>query len=445
MSYFSIFRIIASALLFIAILDLPYGYYTLLRIVVTAVAGYGIYAFFQKNIRIIILIFSGIAVIFNPLIPVHLEKETWQVINVVVGSFFLISLYYGSDKDIFRDKTKEIFNKILDFIVIIIKITIPLAIIAGLVWIGYSIYKNDLEEKETYQREQIRKAREADSIFQENEKIKREAETRQLVIEKRKNDSLKCIIPYKMISYNTKSRFFKDKEKVILFDVYGGPLVKNDSIFHGDEIHLKQCSKIHVHHNGKASTEITSLYSRVLITLETSDSSFVALMGTYNKNNTCHACGLLISAVFYTYQQNQWNFTIQDTVGFFGSFGHLDDSSIDTVMFGDSNIGFKIITDYMAQGTIFLNQIFLAFIDDQLKLVWYDVVSESNVGNCNSRKADCYEYDKSIKFINGENEKWYDLEVVTQGTEYSDTSYPLIVNANKNVVYRFNGEKYSEK
>lgn len=445
MSYFSIFRIIVSALLFIAILDLPYGYYTLLRIVVTAVAGYGIYTFVQKNIRITILIFSGIAVIFNPLIPVHLEKETWQVINVVVGTFFLISLYYGSDKDIFRNKTKDIFNKIVNIIGIIIKISIPFAIIAGLVWIGYSVYKYNLEEKEAYKRLQIREAREADSIFQVNEKNKREAEIRQLLIEKRRNDSLKCIIPYKMISYNTKSRFSKAKEKVILFDVYGGPLMQNDSIIHDNETHLKQYSRIHVHHNGKAANEESSLYSRILMTLETSDSSFVALTGTYNKNNTCHACGLLISAIYYKYQQNRWDFTIQDTVGFFGSFGYLSDSEIDTVMFGDSNVGFKILTDYMAQGTIFLNKTLLAFIDNQLKQVWYDVVSESNIGNCNKSKGDCYDYEKLIKFINGENEKWYDLEVVTQGTEYSDTSIPEIVQANKKVVYRFDGVKYNEE
>jgi hypothetical protein len=109
MSYFSIVRIIASALLFIAILDLPYGYYTLMKIAVTIVAGYGIYVFLQKSGKINVIIFTGVAIIFNPLISVHFEKETWQVIDAIVGSFFLISLYYGNNT--ISDSQKKVIKK----------------------------------------------------------------------------------------------------------------------------------------------------------------------------------------------------------------------------------------------------------------------------------------------------------------------------------------------
>ena len=81
-------------MLFLAIPPLwPYGYYVLLRIMVcvTAVA-LGTRAHKKKNpgwIWTMIII----AIIFNPLIPFHLGKEIWSIVDLAVAVIFIISIF----------------------------------------------------------------------------------------------------------------------------------------------------------------------------------------------------------------------------------------------------------------------------------------------------------------------------------------------------------------
>lgn len=75
---------ITAALLVMATFDLPYGYYTLLRIVVCAFAV-AVFACAWDGAtpkRIWPLIFVGVAIVFNPLIPIHLERATWFFLDV---------------------------------------------------------------------------------------------------------------------------------------------------------------------------------------------------------------------------------------------------------------------------------------------------------------------------------------------------------------------------
>lgn len=86
----------------------PYGYYILLRWVV---AGTGLFAAYitynlKKAVWSIVLIL--IALLFNPLIPVHLEKEGWVVIDFVVALFYLVAVFvirFPKDKEIEQPKS----------------------------------------------------------------------------------------------------------------------------------------------------------------------------------------------------------------------------------------------------------------------------------------------------------------------------------------------------
>lgn len=81
--------IIAATLLFWALARHPYGYYQILRFVTTGTAIYCAYSFWEHRIKVIPWVFVSIAVLFNPLIPIYLDKSTWGVIDVVVGIVFL--------------------------------------------------------------------------------------------------------------------------------------------------------------------------------------------------------------------------------------------------------------------------------------------------------------------------------------------------------------------
>ena len=87
-------RIIAAAMLFWALDDHPYSYFTLLRVVVCGVAVYCAVQANEYDRSSWTWIFGGIAVLFNPIWPIHLDRETWQVVDATVGVVMLVSFFY---------------------------------------------------------------------------------------------------------------------------------------------------------------------------------------------------------------------------------------------------------------------------------------------------------------------------------------------------------------
>lgn len=89
----NILTLIAAGFLFIALFDgLPYGYFTFLRFVVCAIGFYLTFNIYEENKEsLLVWIYGGIAVLFNPIIPIHLERETWWIIDLIVGVIFLFN------------------------------------------------------------------------------------------------------------------------------------------------------------------------------------------------------------------------------------------------------------------------------------------------------------------------------------------------------------------
>ena len=95
--------LIAVAFLFLALFDgWPYGFFTLLRFVVFASTAYiALMAYEQKKEKWV-WIFGFLAVLFNPFIVIHLDREIWSVIDLIVGVFLISSIF------IFKLKEKTI-------------------------------------------------------------------------------------------------------------------------------------------------------------------------------------------------------------------------------------------------------------------------------------------------------------------------------------------------
>jgi len=94
-------RYIVSAMLLLAIADLPYGYYTILRIIVTIVAGITAFIASEQDNEIWMILFGAIAILFNPIIPIYLDKDTWVVIDVIVAILFGLSTFTVKAEDDF--------------------------------------------------------------------------------------------------------------------------------------------------------------------------------------------------------------------------------------------------------------------------------------------------------------------------------------------------------
>ena len=76
---------IAITLLLLALLPMPYGYYTLLRLAVCLIAAVTAFMAFERELKWLLWPLALIGLLFNPIIPVHLAREIWGVIDLVVA------------------------------------------------------------------------------------------------------------------------------------------------------------------------------------------------------------------------------------------------------------------------------------------------------------------------------------------------------------------------
>ncbi len=82
---------IAAALLFAAAAPLPYGFYTLLRIVGTIVFAWAAFTAYERKHPSLPWVFGLVALVFNPFIPIHLPKEVWAFLDVGAGLLLLVT------------------------------------------------------------------------------------------------------------------------------------------------------------------------------------------------------------------------------------------------------------------------------------------------------------------------------------------------------------------
>ena len=81
---------VPAGMLALALLPFPYGYYVLLRWVVTVAAMVIVLMSpgqaFASGWKICLIV---VALLFNPLIPVHLRRDAWAVIDLLVAGVFV--------------------------------------------------------------------------------------------------------------------------------------------------------------------------------------------------------------------------------------------------------------------------------------------------------------------------------------------------------------------
>ncbi|WP_416796229.1 DUF6804 family protein [Ciceribacter azotifigens] len=84
-------------LLAVATMPMPYGYYTLLRLVVTVAGVFLAWSEFQTHQRLTVwvLLFGFLALLFNPVIPVHLDREVWFVLDLGAAAIFIARWLVG--------------------------------------------------------------------------------------------------------------------------------------------------------------------------------------------------------------------------------------------------------------------------------------------------------------------------------------------------------------
>jgi hypothetical protein len=90
------FLAVLAALLGLAILPMPYGYYQFLRLVTCGLAAWSAVSEWRKQRVELAGIWGALAILYNPVWPLHLNRDVWAICNitsaVIVAGFAWRSL-----------------------------------------------------------------------------------------------------------------------------------------------------------------------------------------------------------------------------------------------------------------------------------------------------------------------------------------------------------------
>jgi len=87
------FTMIAGVMLLLAILAIwPYSYFQILRWVITGVAIYNAYTASKLDRTQWIFIMGAIAILFNPIFPIYLQKGTWVILDLITSILMFVSI-----------------------------------------------------------------------------------------------------------------------------------------------------------------------------------------------------------------------------------------------------------------------------------------------------------------------------------------------------------------
>lgn len=86
------FVILSIFMLFGAIAEWTYGYYSLLRWITCIASILVAFQAFEKNIDWAKVVFIVIAILFNPLAPIYLSRSTWIPIDIITAIFFIFTI-----------------------------------------------------------------------------------------------------------------------------------------------------------------------------------------------------------------------------------------------------------------------------------------------------------------------------------------------------------------
>ncbi len=85
-------KIILAAMLFLCLAKMPYGYFQFVRF--GALVGFTLLAYnsYEKGLTNYMIIFIGLALLFQPFLKIALGRELWNIVDVIVAIGLLVSI-----------------------------------------------------------------------------------------------------------------------------------------------------------------------------------------------------------------------------------------------------------------------------------------------------------------------------------------------------------------
>lgn len=92
-------KLVLATLFFLCLANMPYGYYQFVRF--AAMVGFAVLAYdaFKAGANTMAIVYVCLALLFQPFAKVALGRTLWNVVDVVVGVWLVVSVLSGQRRD----------------------------------------------------------------------------------------------------------------------------------------------------------------------------------------------------------------------------------------------------------------------------------------------------------------------------------------------------------
>ena len=98
MNNFNILKIALAILLLLCLADMPYGFFMLVRTSAMIVFAILAYDASKNKKETEVIIYIGLAILFQPIFKIALGRELWNIVDVIVALGLIYTIYDTSNK-----------------------------------------------------------------------------------------------------------------------------------------------------------------------------------------------------------------------------------------------------------------------------------------------------------------------------------------------------------
>ena len=77
--------IVIACFLLICILPLPYGFYIIIRLAMSILAGCWAYHFYSQKKIALALTSLGILILFQPIVKITMDRLSWNILDIIIA------------------------------------------------------------------------------------------------------------------------------------------------------------------------------------------------------------------------------------------------------------------------------------------------------------------------------------------------------------------------
>lgn len=185
---------------------------------------------------------------------------------------------------------------------------------------------------------------------------------------------------------------------------------------------------------------------------EGGEDHFLVILQTAPPFSNCHACNVVLGAVIFVRQDRLWRLRgVHPAITRAGSNGRAPEE-MSLVKIGPALHGVAIRQYYMAQGYTTEDFMLIGPVGEEwIELLYVADAGEDNQGICadNDNAFEqlalprCWRYESEIRFLQGSNQFYFDIEVFTTGSYRG--AHESVVSLQRQVVYSFVGGRYVKR